>query len=54
MAVIGIATQYVSNLIYKSCMPYKLTNIRPWQLLATADKFLAVLSGFGVFMAPAT
>ncbi|KAF9890513.1 hypothetical protein FE257_005918 [Aspergillus nanangensis] len=28
--------------------------IQPWQLLATAEKFLTVLSGFGVFMAPAT
>ncbi|KAL4931643.1 permease for cytosine/purines, uracil, thiamine, allantoin-domain-containing protein [Aspergillus undulatus] len=27
---------------------------RPWQLISTADKFLSVLSGFGVFMAPAT
>ncbi|KIW77744.1 hypothetical protein AYO21_04863 [Fonsecaea monophora] len=27
---------------------------QPWQLLNTADKFLKVLSGFGVFMAPAT
>lgn len=27
---------------------------QPWQLLSTADKFLKVLSGFGVFMAPAT
>ncbi|KAL2000405.1 hypothetical protein VTN02DRAFT_3170 [Thermoascus thermophilus] len=27
---------------------------QPWQLLATADKFLSVLSGFGVFMAPLT
>ncbi|KAL3957547.1 hypothetical protein ACCO45_008125 [Purpureocillium lilacinum] len=28
--------------------------IQPWQLLTTAAKFLAVLSGFGVFLAPAT
>ncbi|KIW50610.1 hypothetical protein, variant [Exophiala xenobiotica] len=28
--------------------------VQPWQLLSTADKFLKVLSGFGVFMAPAT
>lgn len=27
---------------------------QPWQLLYTATKFLSVLSGFGVFMAPAT
>ncbi|KAJ5619470.1 hypothetical protein N7510_003454 [Penicillium lagena] len=27
---------------------------QPWQLISTADKFLSVLSGFGVFMAPAT
>lgn len=27
---------------------------QPWQLLSTATKFLSVLSGFGVFMAPAT
>lgn len=27
---------------------------RPWQLLATAAKFLQVLSGFGVFLAPLT
>ncbi|KAJ5168645.1 uncharacterized protein N7482_004239 [Penicillium canariense] len=27
---------------------------QPWQLLSTAEKFLSVLSGFGVFMAPAT
>ncbi|EGE07326.1 hypothetical protein TEQG_06234 [Trichophyton equinum CBS 127.97] len=25
---------------------------QPWQLLASADKFLTVLSGFGIFMAP--
>lgn len=28
--------------------------VQPWQLLSTADRFLRVLSGFGVFMAPAT
>lgn len=28
--------------------------VQPWQLLSTAEKFLSVLSGFGVFMAPAT
>ncbi|OAQ59133.1 uracil permease [Pochonia chlamydosporia 170] len=28
--------------------------IQPWQLLATAAKFLQVLSGFGVFLAPLT
>lgn len=28
--------------------------LRPWQLLTTGTKFLQVLSGFGVFMAPAT
>ncbi|OAA55789.1 Permease, cytosine/purines, uracil, thiamine, allantoin [Niveomyces insectorum RCEF 264] len=27
---------------------------QPWQLISTATKFLAVLSGFGAFMAPAT
>ncbi|KAM5433313.1 hypothetical protein McanMca71_004132 [Microsporum canis] len=27
---------------------------QPWQLLASADKFLSVLSGFGIFMAPLT
>ncbi|KAI1628212.1 NCS1 family nucleobase:cation symporter-1 [Exophiala viscosa] len=27
---------------------------QPWQLLSTASRFLKVLSGFGVFMAPAT
>ncbi|KAL4773513.1 permease for cytosine/purines, uracil, thiamine, allantoin-domain-containing protein [Aspergillus nidulans var. acristatus] len=27
---------------------------QPWQLISTATKFLSVLSGFGVFMAPAT
>ncbi|PFH61277.1 hypothetical protein XA68_17790 [Ophiocordyceps unilateralis] len=27
---------------------------QPWQLLVTAGKFLTVMSGFGVFMAPAT
>ncbi|KAJ4859483.1 hypothetical protein T069G_04471 [Trichoderma breve] len=27
---------------------------QPWQLLATASKFLTVLSGFGVFMGPLT
>lgn len=27
---------------------------RPWQLLTTGTKFLQVLSGFGIFMAPAT
>ncbi|KAK4939986.1 hypothetical protein LTR10_019838 [Elasticomyces elasticus] len=27
---------------------------QPWQLLSTATRFLKVLSGFGVFMAPAT
>ncbi|KAM4060584.1 purine-cytosine permease family protein [Hirsutella rhossiliensis] len=27
---------------------------QPWQILATANKFLAVISGFGVFLAPAT
>ena len=27
---------------------------QPWQLLATAAKFLQVLSGFGVFLAPVT
>ncbi|KAK7227519.1 hypothetical protein V2G26_015522 [Clonostachys chloroleuca] len=28
--------------------------VQPWQLLTTGTKFLQVLSGFGVFMAPAT
>ncbi|KAL4915672.1 permease for cytosine/purines, uracil, thiamine, allantoin-domain-containing protein [Aspergillus aurantiobrunneus] len=27
---------------------------QPWQLISTADKFLSVLSSFGVFMAPAS
>lgn len=27
---------------------------RPWQLLSTATKFLTVLSGFGVVLAPLT
>ncbi|EFR03381.1 uracil permease [Nannizzia gypsea CBS 118893] len=27
---------------------------QPWQLLANADKFLTVLSGFGIFVAPLT
>ncbi|KAI8671919.1 hypothetical protein NCS57_00668400 [Fusarium keratoplasticum] len=28
--------------------------VQPWQLLTTGTKFLQVLSGFGIFMAPAT
>ncbi|ODA79808.1 hypothetical protein RJ55_05404 [Drechmeria coniospora] len=28
--------------------------IQPWQLLSTATKFLSVMGGFGVFLAPAT
>ncbi|PHH92046.1 hypothetical protein CDD83_9164 [Cordyceps sp. RAO-2017] len=28
--------------------------IQPWQLLTTATKFLSVMSGFGIFLAPAT
>lgn len=51
MAIIGIAIQLVPC---GNCCWSVLTHDRPWQLLTTAAKFLAVLSGFGVFLAPAT
>lgn len=53
MAAIGIAAQSVSQFSqYGLILTDK--NRRPWQLLTTAEKFLQVLSGFGVFLAPAT
>lgn len=53
MAVIGIAIQYAPSTL-DAYTSWLLISHRPWQLLATAAKFLQVLSGFGVFLAPLT
>ena len=52
MAIIGIAVQYA----FLPSKKKKKANFleRPWQLNATASKFLSVLSGFGIVMAPLT
>lgn len=52
MAIIGVCIQYSPFLpIYRQAL---IKQNRPWQLVATAEKFLSVLSGFGVVMAPLT
>ncbi|KAK5205416.1 hypothetical protein LTR41_008870 [Exophiala xenobiotica] len=54
MDMAGLAPKYINIRRGSYIMACIGIAVQPWQLLSTADKFLKVLSGFGVFMAPAT
>ncbi|KAK2770622.1 hypothetical protein FQN53_005406 [Emmonsiellopsis sp. PD_33] len=64
-AAVGmVSTQLAISLVLNSvstvwpapefCFGILISEKGPWQLLASATKFLSVLSGFGIFMAPMT
>jgi nucleobase:cation symporter-1, NCS1 family len=54
MDMAGLAPKYINIKRGSYIMAVIGIATQPWQLLSTADRFLKVLSGFGVFMAPAT
>ncbi|KIW90261.1 uncharacterized protein Z519_08905 [Cladophialophora bantiana CBS 173.52] len=54
MDMAGLCPKYINIIRGSYIMAVIGIATQPWQLLSTADKFLKVLSGFGVFMAPAT
>jgi len=54
MDMAGLCPKYINIIRGSYIMAVIGIAAQPWQLLSTADKFLKVLSGFGVFMAPAT
>ncbi|EFY88236.1 uracil permease, putative [Metarhizium acridum CQMa 102] len=54
MDMAGLWPQYINIRRGAAVMAVIGIAIQPWQLLATAAKFLQVLSGFGVFLAPLT
>ncbi|KAJ9312560.1 hypothetical protein DTO271D3_7107 [Paecilomyces variotii] len=54
MDMAGLCPKYI-NIVRGSYIMAAIGILtQPWQLLSTATKFLSVLSGFGVFMAPLT
>ena len=54
MDMAGLCPKYINIIRGSYIMAIIGIATQPWQLLNTADRFLRVLSGFGVFMAPAT
>lgn len=54
MDMAGLCPKYINIIRGSYIMAVIGIATQPWQLLNTADRFLRVLSGFGVFMAPAT
>ncbi|EXJ81593.1 hypothetical protein A1O1_07657 [Capronia coronata CBS 617.96] len=54
MDLAGLCPKYINIIRGSYIMAVVGIATQPWQLVNTADRFLKVLSGFGVFMAPAT
>jgi nucleobase:cation symporter-1, NCS1 family len=54
MDMAGLCPKYINIVRGSYIMAAIGIATQPWQLLSTATRFLEVLSGFGVFMAPAT
>ncbi|EPE03023.1 ncs1 nucleoside transporter family protein [Ophiostoma piceae UAMH 11346] len=54
MDMAGLSPRYINIVRGSYVMACIGIAVQPWQLISTAAKFLSVLSGFGVFMAPAT
>ncbi|KAL1844846.1 hypothetical protein VTK73DRAFT_1684 [Phialemonium thermophilum] len=54
MDMAGLCPKYINIVRGSYIMAVIGIATQPWQLISTATKFLSVLSGFGVFMAPAT
>ncbi|KAK5056688.1 hypothetical protein LTR84_012220 [Exophiala bonariae] len=54
MDMAGLCPKYINIVRGSYIMAIIGIACQPWQLVSTADRFLKVLSGFGVFMAPAT
>ncbi|KAH8913120.1 NCS1 family nucleobase:cation symporter-1 [Coniochaeta sp. PMI_546] len=54
MDMAGLSPKYINIVRGSYIMACIGIAVQPWQLISTATKFLSVLSGFGVFMAPAT
>ncbi|EHY61019.1 Transporter aclS [Exophiala dermatitidis] len=54
MDMAGLCPKYMNIIRGSYIMAIIGIAIQPWQLVSTANRFLKVLSGFGVFMAPAT
>ncbi|KAL1964155.1 hypothetical protein VTN77DRAFT_7243 [Rasamsonia byssochlamydoides] len=54
MDMAGLCPRYINIIRGSYIMAIIGICTQPWQLLSTATKFLSVLSGFGVFMAPLT
>ncbi|KIH92767.1 hypothetical protein SPBR_02427 [Sporothrix brasiliensis 5110] len=54
MDMAGLSPKYINIIRGSYVMAIVGIATQPWQLISTATKFVSVLSGFGVFMAPAT
>ncbi|KJR88478.1 nucleobase:cation symporter-1, NCS1 family [Sporothrix schenckii 1099-18] len=54
MDMAGLSPKYINIIRGSYIMAIIGIATQPWQLISTATKFVSVLSGFGVFMAPAT